>query len=105
MVLPLIVILLGAAAALTAVVVLVILYWNQIVDWFREREALKAQDKDNIAFTLQQKLSSGAYETVQGIFNTRINMPVEGEIRKIRSEDIDDQVKATHRRQELALYE
>jgi hypothetical protein len=85
------------------VIVIPILKWDRIVNWFRAREELKNSDKDNIAFTLQEKLKNGKYKTVQGIFNTRTNELLDEE--KIISEQIDDRLVEVHRNYDLVIYE
>jgi hypothetical protein len=91
----------GAATAL-GVVVLVCLNWDRIVDWFKGRRALKQSDKDNIAFTLQQKLSNGKHKTVEGIFNKGSNKLLDGTV--YESETIDEQLAEYHRNDELVVY-
>jgi len=94
-------IILAAAVALT-LIVLVMLNWETIVNWFRAREELKESDKDNIAFTLQEKLTNGNYSTVQGIFNKHTNTVEDGV--KYKSEDIDEEVAKAHRKESLVIY-
>ncbi len=101
---PLILLILGAIAAITiTVVVVAILYWNDIKNWFQSRNYLKQSDKDNIAFTIQEKLSSGNYKTVQGIFNQRTNDIKDGRV--IESKDIDSGVRNAHRNDQVVIYE
>jgi hypothetical protein len=92
-----------AAAAVLTAVVLLLLNWEKVIDWFKGRTRLKVSDKDNIAFTLQEKLKSGKFETVQGIFNKSTNKLLDGT--KYISEEIDDQLAKAHRREKLVLYE
>jgi hypothetical protein len=96
--LPLVVIILAAAAAIAATVV-VFLNWNNIIDWFRSREELKQSDKDNIAFTLQQRMEDGKYSVVQGIFDQNTNTFQDGV--KYEAEDICDELKE---KEELVIY-
>ena len=100
--LPLIGILLAAAAGL-AIVVLVLLKWDKIIDWFRGRQELKQSDKDNIAFTLQEKLSNGHFKTIEGIFNKESNELLDGEV--YESEKIDQKLAEAHRNEPLVIYE
>ncbi|MCK6512128.1 hypothetical protein L6R29_19515 [Myxococcota bacterium] len=92
-----------AAVATVAVTVLLIVYWNDIVDWFRSRNDIKVEDRDNIAFTLQEKLANGNYKTVQGIFNTRTNTLKDG--RAIESKQVDEELHQLHKEEELVVYE
>ena len=79
------------------------LVFGMLVKWFRNRRALVASDRDNIAFTLQNKLKSGKYNTVQGVFNTRTNEVIDGH--KMMSNEIDNTIDKYHRDEELVLYE
>jgi hypothetical protein len=100
--LPLIAIILGAVAAL-AVVVLAIIYYDDIVKWFRARNDIKVADKDNIAFTIKQRLENGDYKVVQGIFNKRTDDLVEGHA--MQSEKLDEELERQHESNELVIYE
>ncbi len=100
--LPLIAIIIAAAVAL-AVFALAILYWDEIVGWFQSRNDIKDQDANNIAFTIKEKMATGEYNVVQGIFNKRTEEVVEG--RKIRAEKLDKQTAAAHNGQDLVIYE
>jgi hypothetical protein len=100
--LPLIAIILGAAAALT-VVVLAIVYYEEILGWFRKRNDLKVSDRANIAFTIKQKLRKGEFKVVQGIFNTRTAEVVDGQV--LRTRELDEELAEVHRVQELVIYE
>jgi len=101
--LPLLIPVIIAAVAGVAAIILTILNWGRIVDWFRGRQRLKQSDKDNIALTLQQKLASGRYKTIQGIFNKRTNELLDSEVTE--AEEIDEQVAEAHRGEELVVYE
>jgi hypothetical protein len=91
-----------AIAALKAIIIK-FLTWIGIANWFRARENLKNSDKDNIAFTLQEKLKNGQFKTVKGIFNKNTNELVDGE--KSISDQIDGDVAKIHRNDELVIYE
>jgi len=99
--LPLIGLILAAAVGLS-VVVLVCLNWDKIINWFRARQDLKQSDKDNIAFTLQEKLQDGKYRTIEGIFNKSDNELLDGI--NYESKEIDEQVAEVHRHDELVVY-
>jgi len=79
------------------------LTWNFIVNWFRNRTQLKKADKDNIAFTIQEKMGNKEYKTVQGIFNKRTNEIVDGQ--EISSDKVDEKIKEFHKNNELVIYE
>ena len=92
-----------AGVALGAFIVVVILKWKDIISWFRNRTKLKESDKQNIAFTLQERLKNGKYKTVQGIFNKRTNEILDGQ--KIKSEQVDAKIAKVHDGEELVIYD
>jgi C4-dicarboxylate-specific signal transduction histidine kinase len=98
---PLIVAIVAAVAALTAVV-LVLLNWDRINDWFQNRQQLAQSDKENIIFTLQERLKDGKYKTVQGIFNKATNELADGA--KYVSDNIDEHLAELHSNDELVVY-
>ena len=98
----LIAIILGATVGLGLVVVTII-YWDDIINWFQSRNSLKAADRDNLAFTLKQKLATGDYKVVQGIFNTRTEQLLDGRVMQAKS--LDYQFDREHRNKELVFYE
>jgi len=102
MVFPLIFWILGAVAAATVIYV-VCLFWDKIIEWFRNRNDIKNQNRDNIAFTLQQKLDSGKFKTVQGIFNQNSNTMIDSIV--IEHEQMDQQLAQAHGREELVVYQ
>ena len=79
------------------------LVFGMLVKWFRNRRALVESDRDNIAFTLQNKLKSGKYNTVQGVFNTRTNEVIDGH--KMMSNEIDNTIERLHADEELVIYD
>jgi hypothetical protein len=94
---------LGAVAVVGMVlIVLGLLYWSKIVDWFKGRQQLKQSDKDSIAFTIQQKMETGEFKTVQGIFNTDSNELLDGV--QYQSDNIDEKLAELHRKDELVVY-
>jgi hypothetical protein len=95
-------IILAAAVALT-LIVLVMLNWSRILDWFNKREELRESDKDNIAVGIKQALDDGKVTYVQGIFNKRTNELKEGT--KYEAEELDDQLKEYHSRDELVVFQ
>jgi hypothetical protein len=100
--LPLIGILLAAAAAL-AVVVVAFVYWDDIVNWFRSRHELIEADKDNIAFTIKQKMANGDFKVVQGVLNKRTNVLADGQV--IQTKNVDAGLEQAHEGKELVIYE
>jgi len=102
MAVPLIPIIIAAAAALVVVVVAIV-FWDDIVNWFQSRNDIKEQDKANIAFTIKERMKSGDYKVVQGIFNTKSEEIIEG--RAMQTESLDEELEKVHERNELVIYE
>ena len=100
--LPLIALILAAAAAL-AVIVLAIIYYDDIIAWFKARNDIKLADKENIAFTIKEKLASGDFKVVQGIFNKRSESIVDGQA--MQTKELDAEFDAVHESNDLVLYE
>lgn len=99
--LPLIALILAAVAGIVAIS-LTILYWDEILDWFRQRQSIKASDTSNICLTLKQKLKSGEYKVVQGIFNTESNELLDGRV--VEAKELDKQISAQHKNNDLVIY-
>lgn len=92
----------GTAGVAVPTYTLVLLTFEEITNWFADHAALKESDKDNLAFTLQEKLPNGGYNTVQGIFNARTQaIPA---ARAIKSHHVDAKLAAIHATHELAMY-
>jgi hypothetical protein len=92
-----------AAVTTLGTVMLVCIHWSDIVEWFQNRTALKQADRDNIAVTLKEQLASGEYRVVQGIFNTRTEAVVDGQV--LKSNKIDQQTEEVHRNNNLVVYQ
>ncbi len=92
-----------AAVAGLALAVVAIVYWDDIVNWFQSRNNLKVADRDTIAFTIKEKLASGEFTVVQGIFNQRTEKILDG--RKMRTKALDSQFDRAHKDQDLVIYE
>ena len=92
-----------AFAAGIFLIEIVQLVFGMLVKWFRNRRALVESDRDNIAFTLQNKLKSGKYNTVQGVFNTRTNEVIDGH--KMMSNEVDNTIERLHADEELVIYD
>jgi hypothetical protein len=78
-------------------------YLSDITDWFRERQQLKTQSPDNIAFSLLKPMEGGKIEIVFGIFNTKTNELLDGI--KYTAARVDPELTKVHRGKELVLYE
>ena len=92
-----------AGIAAGAVIYLLCLYWDDIVNWLQGRTSLKESDLDNIGFSLQEKLTSGGYKTVYGIFNTRTSKVLDAEA--VSSDKVDDRLRLEHRSAPLVVYQ
>ena len=92
-----------AGIAAGAVIYLLCLYWDDIVNWLQGRTSLKESDLNNIGFSLQERLSSGGYKTVYGIFNTRTSKVLDAEV--VSSNKVDDRITREHRSAPLVVYQ
>ena len=86
-----------------AVIYAAILTVNAVVNWFKARAALVNSDRDNIAFTIRDKLSNGDFALYQGIFNTRTEQLLDGQ--KLVGEQLDSELAAMHRDQAMVVYQ
>lgn len=78
------------------------LTWNFLVQWFQKYRN-RIINKEEVAFTLQEKLASGKYKTVQGIFNPASQQVTDA--RNIESQQIDQRVQDAHRDEPLVVWE
>ena len=92
-----------AVAQIASAIYIVYLVISEIVDWFQSNRKLTENDRDEIGFTLQNRLKNGQFNTVQGIFNQSTNS-VEA-ARNVKSSMIDDNLANYHRQSELVIYE
>jgi hypothetical protein len=99
--LPLIPIIITGIVSL-GIIALVLLEWSRIVDWFKGRQSLKQEDKNNIAFTLKQEMEKGKIPVVQGIFNTETEEVLDGV--KYVAKELDETLENHHRGQPLVIY-
>ena len=84
------------------VIAQICLNWDRIVAFMHEHTSLKEADVNNVGFSLQQKLTSGEYKTVYGIFNTRSQKVLAAE--SVCSEDVDTQVASAHKDNPLVIF-
>jgi hypothetical protein len=92
-----------ASFPFVALIVVLILKWKDIIQWFRNRHQLKESDKANIAFTLNERLASGKYKVVRGIFNKRTSEILDAE--QHQANELDEKLAEAHRDEDLVLYE
>ncbi len=88
--------------ASAAVVALVVICWDDIVNWFHARRNLVEADKDKLGFTLQERLKAGKFRVVQGVFNRRTNTVVDGRV--VEADDMDRKLKQVHSVEDLVIY-
>jgi D-arabinose 1-dehydrogenase-like Zn-dependent alcohol dehydrogenase len=93
----------GALTAGIAAIFIARLVIEEVVNWFRSKSDIKLANKNNIAFTLQKKLNSGNFKTVQGVFDTGRSQIRAA--RAIESERMDPEMQNLHRGNELVVYE
>lgn len=84
------------------VVMLTMLYFNSMIEWFRNKSHLKQSDTNNIAFSLNSR-TENRYSTIYGIYNTSNDTVLDAQ--KVNSNDIDGQVKLMHKDSKLAIYQ
>ena len=99
-------ILAGLAMGTVIVVFVAIVRWKEVITWFRDRQNLKDEDKDNIAVTLLERLKQGpekGYKLIQGIFNKREGTIKEGIIQKTK--ELDEELRDAHKGHKLVVYE
>jgi hypothetical protein len=88
-----------AAAQIASAIYIVYLVFAEIIDWFQSRRKV---NRDQLCFTLQQRLASGNYKTVQGVLDKSTNKL--DKVRQIESSRIDDELAAYHRFDDLVVY-
>ena len=91
----------------SSLVTLALLTLQEIMDWFSQHFDVLHRNKDNLAFTIRDKLKNGNYQVVQGIFNDRTGDVIEE--RTIEAEKIDEDLRQIHNEYEdencVVIYE
>lgn len=90
----------GAVAG--AVISLICMNWDRIVSYMTGNSALKESDIDNLGFSLQEKMDSGNYKTVYGIFNLRNHKVLAAEA--VSSHHVDARVADAHHNNPLVVF-
>jgi hypothetical protein len=93
--------LLGGATAAAGVVVATLTI-RDVMSWFRDRRS-RLRDRDVVAATVMEHLSTGQYRTVQGIFNERTGAWVEHRV--VDSMSVDAELAARHRRRTFVIHQ
>ena len=86
-----------------AVIYAAILSVNAVANWFRNRQAMVQSDRNNIAFTIRERLNSGSYNVYQGVFNTSSQQLLDGQ--KIEVEKLDDELEQLHRNEDMVVFQ
>lgn len=92
------------AIALTTIVV-ALLGWDNIVEWFTSffSNRKRIKNKDDVAFTIKQKIANGNVKVVQGIFNKQTETIEDGV--EYEAEKLDEQLSSVHADEDLVVYE
>jgi hypothetical protein len=91
----------GIAALGIGIVVVKLLTWSGVVNWFRQRSALKAADKNNIAVLVGDALDNGHYVEVTGVFNTRTNTLLDAQ--QYEAEQLDADLTRLHQKSKVVI--
>jgi hypothetical protein len=75
--------------------------WEHMKSWFESRRALYESDRDNIAFSFQEKFRNNTFRTVLGIYNTRTNELVDAQA--FASKSVDEKVRELHAQDKLVI--
>lgn len=89
------------AGTLVAGAYLLIMHWQQVVSWFNQYRSLLLENKDNLAFSLLDRLENGHFKTVFGIFNRKQRTIVAGQMHE--AESIDDSMNQIHDGEQLVV--
>lgn len=98
---------LGSALAVAGVIAVVTniitRYWSDIISWFQKQPQIKNADENSVIFTLREKMVSGDCAFVQGVFNKQSDK-LEN-VRRIKSQQVDDELREIHAVKTLAIYQ
>lgn len=90
----------GAVAG--AVIAIVCLHWERILSWFQTRLHLKLGNPNALGFSMQEKMATGSYRTVYGIFDTRTRQLMDAEA--VNSDRVDTRVAEMHSGNEMVIF-
>jgi hypothetical protein len=85
-----------------AVIYAAILTVNAVISWFKNRASLVQSDRNNLAFTIRERLADGNYAVYQGIFNSATEQLLDGQ--KLVGERLDSELTNLHRDKPLVIY-
>ncbi len=95
----------AAKLLIGAAIIMAVLTFGDVLGWFRSRLTERGATKlDKIrAFTIQECMDSGNYQTVQGLWDDATSSIVEHRV--VNSQGIDQKLQDIHRTNRLAVYE
>ena len=95
----------GLAGVALTLIVIALLKFPIIKEWFLNffagRQRIK--NKDEVAFTLKEKLSTGNVKVVQGIFDKTSNEVVDGV--EYNAKRLDNTLSNYHKNNDVVVYE
>lgn len=96
---------LGALGGLVgaAVVSVLILYKDQIIQWFQDRYMGQHQAPNDIAFSIKEQLQNGDYTVVQGIFNQATDTVEHAQ--EWNAQNLDQDLQQLHARDKLVVWQ
>lgn len=90
------------AAGVLILIILVCLLWDQIILFLRGIENLVMSDPAHTAFSYQDRMDNGDFETVYGVFNKSTNNIVKGQV--ARSKTVDAETAKAHAGEKVVIY-
>ena len=88
-------------AAVGGVIYASYLTYNYVVRWFRSRKHI-ANQSGRISFTIKERVTSGEYVLVQGIYDEDYEELVDGRV--VDYGDLDSRLEALHDDEELVIW-
>jgi hypothetical protein len=90
-----------AAAAIGTLIVVVLLCWKQILGWFRNKQELMQEDKDNMAVMVRQSLANGKIREIHGVFNKATEEILDGE--QYEAEQLDEELEKVFGNEDMVV--
>lgn len=104
----------GVAAGIYTVVYFADLTAQIVLRWFRnfayllvENDRRSFQNREYVAFTVQQAMASGDYNVVEGIFDNKNKKLYDESVRVMKASSVDSRIKEAHSygRKEVAFWQ
>ena len=86
--------------AIVALIAVALLTFQQVVAWFKDRQALMSPDQ--LAVSVQAAMSDGTPSLVQGIFDKRTQQFTDG--RRINYQQLDPTLSEYHQNDQVVMY-